>query len=106
MIYSQYEQYELSDRIMRAVCEVGGVTFLQLCSTAKTVKLNALRGLYCLISRDYCIHPDRSARLICRTRANVINQAKKYLEYLQAKDKYVLSLYNQIVQLLKTNKKK
>ena len=78
MIYSQYEQYELSDRIMRAVCEVGGITFLQLCSTAKTVKLNALRGLYCLISRDYCIHPDRSARLICRTRVNVINQAKKY----------------------------
>lgn len=106
MIYSQYEQYELSDRIMRAVCEVGGITFLQLCSTAKTVKLNTLRGLYCLINRDYCIHPDRSARLICRTRANVINQARKYLEYLQAKDKYVLTLYNQIMKLLKTEKKK
>lgn len=103
MIYSQYEQYELSDRIMRAVCEVGGITFLQLCSTAKTVKLNTLRGIYCLISRDYLIHPDRSARLICRTRANVINQARKYLGYLQAKDKYVLTLYNQIIKLLKTD---
>lgn len=106
MIYNQYQQYEISDRIMQAVCEVGKVTFMELCSAVKTVKLNTLRGLYCLISRDYCIHPDRSARLICRTRANVINQAKKYLEYLQAKDKYVLSLYNQIVQLLKTNKEK
>ena len=70
MIYNQYQQYELSDRIMQAVCEVGKVTFMELCSAVKTVKLNTLRGLYCLISRDYCIHPDRSARLLCRTRAN------------------------------------
>lgn len=104
MIYNQIKQYELADEIMRAVCDVGGVTFIQLCSAVKTVKLNTLRGLYCLISRDYCIHPDRSARLLCRTRANVINQARKYMQYVQSKDKYTLSIYNQIVKLLKSNK--
>ena len=46
MIYNQYQQYEISDRIMQAVCEVGKVTFMELCSTVKTVKLNTLRGLY------------------------------------------------------------
>lgn len=105
MVYSQFEQYYLSDQIMRAVCEVGGVTFMQLCSAVKSVKLNTLRGLYCLISRDYCIHPDRSARLLCRTRQNVINQARKYLQYVQAKDKYTLSIYNQIINILKSIKK-
>lgn len=104
MIYNQYQQYEISDRIMQAVCEVGKVTFMELCSAVKTVKLNTLRGLYCLISRDYCIHPDRSARLLCRTRTNVINQARKYMQYVQSKDKYTLSIYNQIVELLKSNK--
>ena len=104
MIYNQIKQYELADGIMRAVCDVGGITFIQLCSAVKTVKLNTLRGLYCLISRDYCIHPDRSARLLCRTRANVINQARKYMQYVQSKDRYTLSIYNQIVELLKSNK--
>ena len=104
MVYSQIQQYELSDRIMRAVCEVGQVTFMELCSMVKTVKMNTLRGLYCLISRDYCIHPDRSARLICRTRQNVINQARKYAQYIQARDKYTLSIYNRIINLLQINK--
>lgn len=61
MIYNQYQQYELSDRIMQAVCEVGKVTFMELCSAVKTVKLNTLRGLYCLISRDIAFTP--TARL-------------------------------------------
>lgn len=105
MVYNQFEQYYLSDQIMRAVCEVGEITFMQLCSAVKTVKLNTLRGLYCLISRNYCIHPDRSARLLCRTRQNVINQARKYLQYIQVKDKYVVSIYNQIINILNKNNK-
>lgn len=105
MIYNRDEQYEWSYRIMKAVCEVGQVSFFELCSGTKTVKLNTLRGLYCLVSRDYCIHPSRSARLICRTRQNIINQARKYLEYVQSKDKYILPIYNQITNILNTYKK-
>ena len=101
MVYNQIQQYEILDKIMKAVCKGGDVTFMQLCSTNKSVKLNTLRGLYCLISRDYCIHPDRAARLLCRTRANVINQARKYLQYIQTKDKYTITIYNQIINILK-----
>ena len=105
MVYNQIQQYEILDKIMKAVCKGGDVTFMQLCSTNKSVKLNTLRGLYCLISRDYCIHPDRAARLLCRTRANIINQARKYLQYIQPKDKYTVTIYNQIINILNNARK-
>ena len=63
MMYSQTEQYLWADRILNAVCAVGGITFMQLVSEIKTAKTNELRGLYCLITRDYNIHPERAARL-------------------------------------------
>ncbi len=101
MTYSQTEQYMWADRIMNAVCTIGGITFMQLVSETKTVKTNELRGLYCLITRDYNIHPERAARLISRTRQNVINQTRRYWQYLQAKDKTIVSLYNRINEYLK-----
>ena len=51
MMYSQTEQYLWADRILNAVCAVGGITFMQLVSEIKTAKTNELRGLYCLITR-------------------------------------------------------
>lgn len=101
MVYSQTEQYLWADRILKAVCEVGEITFLQLVSEAKTVKTNELRGLYCVLTRDYNIHPERAARLISRTRQNVINQTRRYWQYLQAKDKVLINLYHRIKELLK-----
>ena len=102
MTFTQTEQYFWAERIMQAVCDVGQVTFLELVSEKKNVRANTLRGLYCLFTRDYCIHPDRAARLIARTRANVINQARKYAQYLQVKDKMIVELYNKIKNILKT----
>lgn len=96
MIHSQTEQYLWADRIMQAVCSVGGITFLGLISETKTTKTNELRGLYCLLTREYCIHPERAARLIARSRQNVINQARRYMQYIQAKDKVLTNLYNRI----------
>lgn len=97
-------QYILSNHIMSAVCEAGEVSFMELSSPgSKTVKLNTLRGIFCYITRDMCIHPDRAARLICRTRQNVVNQARKYSEYIQVKDKYTMELYNKVMNIL--NKK-
>lgn len=101
MTYTQTEQYMWADRIMQAVCTVGGITFMQLVSEARTTKTNELRGLYCLITRDYNIHPERAARLISRTRQNVINQTRRYWQYLQAKDKTITALYNKIKDFLK-----
>lgn len=96
MTLSQTEQYLWADRIMQAVCSVGGITFLDLISETKTTKTNELRGLYCLLTREYCIHPERAARLIARSRQNVINQARRYMQYIQAKDKVLTNLYNRI----------
>ncbi len=96
MTHSQTEQYLWADRIMQAVCSVGGITFLDLISETKTTKTNELRGLYCLLTREYCIHPERAARLIARSRQNVINQARRYMQYIQAKDKVLTNLYNRI----------
>lgn len=101
MTFSQTEQYMWADRIMNAVCTIGGITFIQLVSEVKTAKTNELRGIYCLITRDYNIHPERAARLISRTRQNVINQTRRYWQYLQAKDKAIVSLYNRINEYLK-----
>ncbi len=96
MTHSQTEQYLWADRIMQAVCSVGGITFLDLISETKTTKTNELRGLYCLLTREYCIHPERAARLIARSRQNVINQARRYMQYIQVKDKVLTNLYNRI----------
>lgn len=101
MTFSQTEQYMWADRIMNAVCTVGGITFIQLVSEVKTAKTNELRGIYCLITRDYNIHPERAARLISRTRQNVINQTRRYWQYLQAKDKVIVDLYNRTKEYLK-----
>lgn len=100
MIHSQTEQYMWADRIMQAVCTVGEIDFLQLMSEKKTAKTNELRGIYCLLTRDYCIHPSRAARLIARTRQNVINQARRYLNYIRARDKHIIELYNRTKELL------
>ena len=101
MTFSQTEQYMWADRIMNAVCTIGGITFIQLVSEVKTAKTNELRGIYCLITRDYNIHPERAARLISRTRQNVINQTRRYWQYLQAKDKVIANLYNRTKEYLK-----
>lgn len=101
MFFSQTEQYMWADRIMNAVCTIGGITFIQLVSEVKTAKTNELRGIYCLITRDYNIHPERAARLISRTRQNVINQTRRYWQYLQAKDKAIVNLYNRTKEYLK-----
>lgn len=101
MTFSQTEQYMWADRIMNAVCTIGGITFIQLVSEVKTAKTNELRGIYCLITRDYNIHPERAARLISRTRQNVINQTRRYWQYMQAKDKVIVNLYNRTKEYLK-----
>lgn len=106
-MYNQLEQYITANNIMNAVCAVGEVTFLDMTAPArKSTRLNMLRGLFCYITRDMCVHPDRAARMLGRTRQNVINQARKYGGYLQANDKWTTTLYNSIInELNKANEK-
>lgn len=101
MIHSQTEQYMWADRILRAVCLAGGVTFVDIVSESRSGKTDKLRGVYCLITRNYGVHPDRAARLIARSRQNVINQAKRYLHYLQSRDGEITLLYMRVKKILK-----
>ncbi len=101
MTHSQTEQYMWADRILRAVCIVGGVTFVEIISEKRSEKTDKLRGLYCLLTRNYGVHPDRAARLIARTRQNVINQAKRYMQHLQIKDREISLLYLKTEEILK-----
>lgn len=96
MIKNSIDQYATLDAITRALCRDAGVSFLALCSNRKNKKLNTLRGVYCVLSRDYSVHPIRAAKMICRSRQNIINQARKYLGLIQVKDPLVLSVYNNV----------
>lgn len=108
MIKNQFEQYECADFLLKAICEANCISFGELISTKKTNKLNALRGIFCFLSREYGVHPDRAARMLQRSRQNIINQAKKYLYYIQARDPYTLNLLRKTINQYKniTDEKK
>ncbi len=101
MVRTQTEQYIWADKILRAVCLVGGIPFSELVSERRSDKMDKLRGLYCLLTRDFGVHPDRAARLISRTRQNIINQAKRYAQHVQIHDREISMLYSEIKENLK-----
>lgn len=101
MVLTQTEQYMWADRILRAVCLVGEIPFTELVSERRSDKTDKLRGLYCLLTRDLGVHPDRAARLISRTRQNIINQAKRYAQHVQVHDREITMLYSKIKENLK-----
>lgn len=90
------DQYLLMDKIVRAACEVGELSYPSFIARKKSLKTNTLRGVTCLISRYMLIHPNVSALLLCRTRQNVINCARRYHHYIQAKDAITLKYFEDI----------
>lgn len=102
-IFSYYEEV---DRIIRAACKVGGFSYAEFVSRKKSLKMNVVRGVACVISRYRCIHPSITAKLIGRTRGNVINVARKYHHYLQARDKITLQFYNNITKMIDDNEQR
>lgn len=101
MYHNPLKQYEIADNILSTICEIGGVSFMEFCSYKKTEHLNILRGLYCYIAREKGVASYRAARLICRSRCNIINQARKYWHYMQVKDPNITKMYNIINSKLK-----
>ena len=101
MYYNAFQQYAIANNVLSTICKVGNISFFEFCSYRKTEHLNILRGLYCYISRERGVAPSRAARLICRTRCNILNQARKYWHYIQVKDPIVTELYNTINNILK-----
>lgn len=96
------EEFRKADLIIDAVCYVGGITYFQLLNDPKSTMLSTLRGVCCVVAWDYGIHARRLAKLIHRTRGNVLNQTKKYRGFLQAKDPLTTEIYNKVIEKLKT----
>lgn len=95
------EEFRRADIIIDAVCKVGGITYFQLLNAPKETTISTLRGVCCVVAWEYNIHARRLARLIHRTRGNVLNQTKKYRGFLQAKDKLTVDIYNKVKQEIK-----
>ena len=92
--------YEVAERIIDAVCAVGDITWVELLTAPKSLKLNVLRGLCCYFAWDMGVHARIMGKMIRRSRSNIINMGKKYRHYLASKDKITIEYYNRIKEYL------
>lgn len=90
------QQYVKINYIVQAACEVGGITYAEFIRKDKSLHKNVLRGVTCVMSRYCCVHPRITALIICRSRQNVINIARSYHKYLQARDELTTEIYKKI----------
>ena len=100
-MYKFCKEYERANQIIDAVCKVGNVSYFSFLSAPKSNHINTLRGICCVVSWEENIPARRLAKLIHRTRGNVLNQTKKYRGFLQAKDKTSCEVYNKVKEELK-----
>ena len=101
MEYSPSEQFRRADIIINAVCKVGKITYFHLLSAPKNTFINTLRGVCCIVAWEYGVHARRMAKMIHRTRANVLNQQRKYHGFLRSKDPMTVDLYNKVCEEVK-----
>jgi hypothetical protein len=96
MEYSPSEQFRRANIIIDAVCKVGNITYFHLLSAPKSTVINTLRGVCCIVAWEYGVHARRLAKMIHRTRGNVLNQQRKYLGFLRSKDPMTTEIYNKV----------
>lgn len=101
MALQSCEEFRMADMIIDAICKVGGITYFDFILAPKSTTLNTLRGVCCLLAWDYGVHARRMAKLMKRTRGNVLNQQRMYRNLLQAKDKITVDIYNKVRDELK-----
>ena len=101
MEYSPSEQFRRADIIINAVCKVGKISYFHLLSAPKSTIINTLRGVCCIVAWEYGVHARRMAKLIHRTRGNVLNQQRKYLGFLRSKDPMTVDIYNKVEKEVK-----
>lgn len=93
MKHTLYDYFEAL-RIADSVCEAASVQYSQMAFPLKrSVLTSIVQGVCCVLSRDACVHPTVMAKVLHRTRANVINQARTYGNYIKMNDKQTSSLY-------------
>lgn len=101
MRYQSCEEFRMADIIIEAVCKVGEITYFDLVLAPKSTILSTLRGICCVLAWDYKVHARRMARLMRRSRGNVLNQQRTYRNLLQAKDKLSVEIYDKAKAHLK-----
>lgn len=105
-LYDKAEQYRRADIIIDTVCEVAGLSWLQLINPkAKNLTRNIVIGIIALLCWDYGVHPLRIGDLINRSRPNMANQRRKYREYVRMAgnskaDQLTTRIYNESKQRL------
>lgn len=101
MEYGPSEQFRRADIIINAVCKVGNISYFHLLSAPKSTFMNTLRGVCCIVAWEYGVHARRLAKLIHRTRGNVLNQQRKYMGFLRSKDQMTVDIYNKVRKEIK-----
>ncbi|SEA81279.1 hypothetical protein SAMN04487851_114125 [Prevotella sp. tc2-28] len=101
MEYSPSEQFRRADIIINAVCKAGKITYFHLLSAPKSTLMNTLRGVCCVIAWENGVHARRLAKMIHRTRGNVLNQQRKYLGFLRSRDSMTVDIYNKVKEDIK-----
>lgn len=89
-------EYANAEVIIDVVCQMENISFPELIARPKGSKVNILRGIAYLLSREYLIHPSIFAEYMHRSRCNVINVARTYQGYLKVRDKLVTSIFNRL----------
>ena len=92
--------YERADRIIDAICKVGNISWVELMTAPKSLKLNILRGLACYLAWEMSVHARIMAKFIGKSRANIYNMGQKYRGFVQSKDKSTMSYYTEIKKYL------
>lgn len=93
MKHTLYDYFEAL-RIADSVCEAASVQYSQMAfPLKKSVLTNTVQGVCCVLARAARIHPNVMAKILHRSRANVINQARTYGKYIETGDKQTSSLY-------------
>lgn len=95
MEYDANEQFRRADIIIDVVCDIGGCTYCNFLHGKRSLHLNLIRGLAFYLSWEYGVHARRMAICTGRTRGNVINQSKRYRNYIQVGDPMSVSMYKE-----------
>lgn len=97
------EEYKRANIIIDAVCRAGNVSYEDLVCHPKNMLFNILRGLCCVFAKEYDVHPSRMHDLLRRTRCNIINQGRKYKEYIDSQDPYTMRYYIEAKSIIDDN---
>lgn len=106
MKYDPEEQLRRADIIVDEICKVGNVSYCDFLFKKKSLKMNIVRGVAFYLSWEYGVHARMMALHAHRSRANIINQSKRYRYYINSGDPISLQFYQQTKKNIESRIKK